>query len=142
VKVATARAGSRAGKRWSTSPPEHGEARFRLLNCITVVPGALGAWRKKAIEAAGGITADNRRRRRRSDHCDPPLGWRVSYDEEAIAWTEAPETASQLIRQRYPLDLRHAAILLEAWRHAAPAKYGTLVGSPFRTSLYFSSCCR
>src|ERR1700730_3075330 len=26
---------------------------FDLLNCITVVPGALGAWRKKAIEAAG-----------------------------------------------------------------------------------------
>ena len=31
---------------------------FDLLNCITVVPGALGAWRKQAIEAAGGITAD------------------------------------------------------------------------------------
>src|SRR5437899_3833795 len=31
---------------------------FDLLNCITVVPGALGAWRKKAIDAAGGITPD------------------------------------------------------------------------------------
>jgi cellulose synthase/poly-beta-1,6-N-acetylglucosamine synthase-like glycosyltransferase len=31
---------------------------FDLLNCITVVPGALGAWRKAAIESAGGITAD------------------------------------------------------------------------------------
>ncbi len=31
---------------------------FDLLNCITVVPGALGAWRRQAIEAAGGITAD------------------------------------------------------------------------------------
>jgi len=31
---------------------------FDLLNCITVVPGALGAWRREAIEAAGGITAD------------------------------------------------------------------------------------
>src|SRR5256884_1090782 len=31
---------------------------FDLLNCITVVPGALGAWRKQSIEAAGGITAD------------------------------------------------------------------------------------
>src|SRR6266436_2756764 len=31
---------------------------FDLLNCITVVPGALGAWRKTAIEAAGGINAD------------------------------------------------------------------------------------
>jgi len=28
---------------------------FDLLNCITVVPGALGAWRKKAIEAAGAL---------------------------------------------------------------------------------------
>jgi len=34
---------------------------FDLLNCITVVPGALGAWRKQAIEAAGGITAEDRK---------------------------------------------------------------------------------
>ncbi len=63
---------------------------FDLLNCITVVPGALGAWRKKAIEAAGGITADTVAEDADLTIAIRRLGWRVGYDEEAIAWTEAP----------------------------------------------------
>src|SRR6202021_746510 len=31
---------------------------FAYLNAITVVPGAIGAFRKRAIEEAGGFTAD------------------------------------------------------------------------------------
>src|SRR5919201_1033955 len=72
---------------------------FDLLNCITVVPGALGAWRKQAIEAAGGITADTVAEDADLTVAIRRLGWRISYEERAIAWTEAPETPSQLIRQ-------------------------------------------
>jgi peptidoglycan-N-acetylglucosamine deacetylase len=87
---------------------------FDLLNCITVVPGALGAWRRKAVEAAGGITADTVAEDADLTIAIRRLGWRISYDEEAIAWTEAPETPGVLIRQRFPLDLWHPAIFLEA----------------------------
>ncbi len=31
---------------------------FDLLNCITVVPGAIGAFKKDAILIAGGFTTD------------------------------------------------------------------------------------
>src|SRR5436190_22527449 len=31
---------------------------FDLLNCITVVPGAIGAFRKAAVIEAGGLTTD------------------------------------------------------------------------------------
>ena len=31
---------------------------FDLLNCITVVPGAIGAFRKDAVLIAGGFTTD------------------------------------------------------------------------------------
>ena len=31
---------------------------FAYLNAITVVPGAIGAFRKSAIEEAGGVTSD------------------------------------------------------------------------------------
>ena len=31
---------------------------FDLLNCITVVPGAIGAFKKEAIIKAGGFTTD------------------------------------------------------------------------------------
>ncbi len=99
---------------------------FDLLNCITVVPGALGAWRKKAIEAAGGITADTVAEDADLTIAIRRLGWRVSYDEEAIAWTEAPETAGQLIRQRFRWTF---GTLQSCWKHGDTLlrpKYGTL----------------
>src|SRR5437016_8490391 len=74
---------------------------FDLLNCITVVPGALGAWRKQAIEAAGGITADTVAEDADLTVAIRRLGWRVSFEESAVASTEAPETAGALIRQRF-----------------------------------------
>jgi cellulose synthase/poly-beta-1,6-N-acetylglucosamine synthase-like glycosyltransferase/peptidoglycan/xylan/chitin deacetylase (PgdA/CDA1 family) len=99
---------------------------FDLLNCITVVPGALGAWRKKAIEAAGGITADTVAEDADLTIAIRRLGWRVSYDEEAIAWTEAPEKASQLIRQRFRWTF---GTLQSFWKHSDTLfrpKHGTL----------------
>src|SRR6202795_4245175 len=99
---------------------------FDLLNCITVVPGALGAWRKKAIEAAGGITSDTVAEDADLTIAIRRLGWRVSYDEEAHAWTEAPETAGQLIRQRFRWTF---GTLQSFWKHGDTLlrpKYGTL----------------
>jgi peptidoglycan-N-acetylglucosamine deacetylase len=99
---------------------------FDLLNCITVVPGALGAWRKQAIEAAGGITADTVAEDADLTIAIRRLGWRVSYDEEAIAWTEAPEKSGQLIRQRFRWTF---GTLQSFWKHSGTLfrpKYGTL----------------
>jgi peptidoglycan-N-acetylglucosamine deacetylase len=99
---------------------------FDLLNCITVVPGALGAWRVKAIEAAGGITADTVAEDADLTIAIRRLGWRVSYEERAIAWTEAPETASVLIRQRFRWTF---GTLQSFWKHRDTLfrrKYGTL----------------
>jgi peptidoglycan-N-acetylglucosamine deacetylase len=99
---------------------------FDLLNCITVVPGALGAWRKQAIEAAGGITADTVAEDADLTIAIRRLGWRIGYDEEAIAWTEAPETPGQLIRQRFRWTF---GTLQSFWKHSDTLfrrKYGTL----------------
>ncbi len=99
---------------------------FDLLNCITVVPGALGAWRKKAIDAAGGITADTVAEDADLTIAIRRLGWRVSYDEEAIAWTEAPETPGALIRQRFRWTF---GTLQSFWKHSGTLfrpRYGTL----------------
>ncbi len=99
---------------------------FDLLNCITVVPGALGAWRKKAIEDSGGITADTVAEDADLTIAIRRLGWRVTYDEEAIAWTEAPETPGALIRQRFRWTF---GTLQSFWKHSDTLfrpKYGTL----------------
>jgi len=87
---------------------------FGLLNCITVVPGALGAWRTKAIDAAGGITADTVAEDADLTIAIRRLGWRIGYDEEAIAWTEAPERPGQLIRQRFRWTF---GTLQSFWKH-------------------------
>jgi len=99
---------------------------FDLLNCITVVPGALGAWRKSAIEAVGGITADTVAEDADLTIAIRRLGFRICYDEEAVAWTEAPETPGQLIRQRFRWTF---GTLQSVWKHGDTLfrpKYGTL----------------
>ncbi|MFI5094072.1 MAG: glycosyltransferase [Candidatus Acidiferrum sp.] len=99
---------------------------FDLLNCITVVPGALGAWRRKAIEAAGGFTSDTVAEDADLTIGIRRLGWRISYEEEAIAWTEAPNTAAALIRQRFRWTF---GTLQAFWKHSdtlVRPKHGTL----------------
>jgi peptidoglycan-N-acetylglucosamine deacetylase len=99
---------------------------FDLLNCITVVPGALGAWRRKAIEDGGGITADTVAEDADLTIGIRRLGWRITYDEDAIAWTEAPETRNALVRQRFRWTF---GTLQSFWKHRDTLfrlKYGTL----------------
>src|SRR6202790_1179815 len=99
---------------------------FDLLNCITVVPGALGAWRKSPIEPAGGISADTVAEDADLTIAIRRLGWRVTYEEGAIAWTEAPETPGQFIRQRFRWTF---GTLQSFWKHSDTLfrpKYGTL----------------
>lgn len=72
-----------------------------LLDCITVVPGAVGAWRTGLLRAVGGFREDTL-----AEDQDLTLelrrrGWRVAYAEDAIAYTEAPDTLRQLARQRF-----------------------------------------
>jgi len=99
---------------------------FDLLNCITVVPGALGAWRRQAIEAGGGITADTVAEDADLTIAIRRLGWRVTYDENALAWTEAPETPGVLVRQRFRWTF---GTLQSFWKHSDTLfrrKFGTL----------------
>ena len=74
---------------------------FARINAITVVPGAIGVFRKKAIEEAGGFTSDTF-----AEDCDLTIrllraGYNIKNENEAIAMTEAPETMSQFLKQRF-----------------------------------------
>ncbi|MEA3207245.1 MAG: peptidoglycan-N-acetylglucosamine deacetylase [Chthoniobacter sp.] len=70
-------------------------------NCITVVPGAVSALRKSAIEAAGGFSQETLAEDTDLTLILHRLGYHIAYAPEAIAWTEAPETFSTLARQRF-----------------------------------------
>jgi cellulose synthase/poly-beta-1,6-N-acetylglucosamine synthase-like glycosyltransferase/spore germination protein YaaH/peptidoglycan/xylan/chitin deacetylase (PgdA/CDA1 family) len=74
---------------------------FAYINAITVVPGAIGLFRKKAIEDAGGFTSDTF-----AEDCDLTMrmlrvGYLVKNENRAIALTEAPEQLSQFLKQRF-----------------------------------------
>ena len=74
---------------------------FDLINSITVVPGAIGAFRKSAVYRAGGFTLDTL-----AEDCDLTMrilrqGYIIKNCAEAIAYTEAPETLNMLLKQRF-----------------------------------------
>ncbi len=70
-------------------------------NCITVVPGAVSALRKTAIEVAGGFSHDTLAEDTDLTLTLHRLGYHIAYAPEAIAWTEAPETFAGLAKQRF-----------------------------------------
>lgn len=74
---------------------------FAALNCITVVPGAIGAWRKTAVEEAGYFQEDTL-----AEDTDITLtllrqGKTIEFEEKAYAYTEVPEDIKSLAKQRY-----------------------------------------
>ncbi len=73
---------------------------YTAWNCVTVVPGAISAFRRAAIEEAGGFSHDTLAEDTDMTLSLHRLGWRIGYAPEAIAWTEAPETWRALAKQR------------------------------------------
>ncbi|MEP7072018.1 MAG: bifunctional polysaccharide deacetylase/glycosyltransferase family 2 protein, partial [Verrucomicrobiota bacterium] len=74
---------------------------YTRWNCITVVPGAISAVRRSALDRAGGLSLDTL-----AEDTDLTLTLqkqklRIVYVPGAIAWTEAPETVRALSRQRF-----------------------------------------
>ena len=71
------------------------------LGGMTVVPGAVGAWRKAAIVEVGGYPPDTLAEDQDLTIAVQRAGWHVAHDQSAVAWTEAPQSVRQLARQRF-----------------------------------------
>ncbi|MER7245892.1 glycosyltransferase [Kribbella sp. NPDC000426] len=74
---------------------------FDLAECMPTVPGAVGGFRRTALERIGGLSDVTL-----AEDTDLTMalcrdGWRVVYEESAVAWTEAPASFGALWRQRY-----------------------------------------
>ncbi|MDP4200422.1 MAG: glycosyltransferase [Bacteroidota bacterium] len=84
-----------------TSSQNFDRRAFELLGAITVVPGAIGAFRRTALLEVGSYTSDTL-----AEDTDLTMrlvraGWRVRYAERAKAWTEAPEKIRPFVKQRF-----------------------------------------
>lgn len=74
---------------------------FDELDSITVVPGAIGAWRKAALNEVGLFEEDTL-----AEDTDATMkllrgGYKIRSEANAIAYTEAPEDLRSFIKQRY-----------------------------------------
>ena len=74
---------------------------FASLNCITVVPGSVGAWRRCVLEEAGGFSSDTLAEDQDLTIQIRKLGYRIGYEETAIGMTEAPDSLKDLAKQRF-----------------------------------------
>ena len=72
-----------------------------FLKLVNIIPGPIGLFRKKAIEEVGYYSSDTF-----AEDADLTLkilskGWKIYYEPNSIAWTEAPVKLQQLLKQRY-----------------------------------------
>jgi cellulose synthase/poly-beta-1,6-N-acetylglucosamine synthase-like glycosyltransferase len=89
---------------------------LNVLGAVSVVPGAIGAWRTSAVREAGGYHTDTV-----AEDADLTMallrnGYQVEYEDLALAYTEAPINANGLMRQRFRWSF---GILQSVWKHRA-----------------------
>jgi len=71
------------------------------LGTLTVIPGAVGAWRRSALLSLGGFQSDTLAEDQDLTIGMQEHGLQVRFDSSAIAWTEAPSTFRALAKQRF-----------------------------------------
>ena len=72
-----------------------------LFNVVTVVPGAIGAWRTECVRRAGGYPVNTV-----AEDADLTMnvleqGYKVIYEDRSLAFTEAPIDMRGLMKQRF-----------------------------------------
>lgn len=87
---------------------------YACINAITVVPGAIGAFRREAICKAGGFTTDTL-----AEDCDLTIrilkaGYVIDNESKAVALTEAPEKLKQFLKQRTRWSF---GVMQTFWKH-------------------------
>ena len=99
---------------------------FSLLDCITVVPGAVGAWRRSVVLEVGGFQEDTLAEDQDLTLAMRRAGYSVGYADGAVAYTEAPDTLRGLAKQRFRWSF---GTLQCTWKHRDAffrRKYGSL----------------
>ena len=96
------------------------------LDTITVVPGAVGAWRRSVLMELGGFPTDTLAEDQDLTIAVQKAGYRAIFDADAVAWTEAPDTVAGLAKQRFRWSFGTLQCL---WKHAditLRPRYGAL----------------
>ena len=98
---------------------------LNTLNAVSVVPGAIGAWRTSAVREAGGYQHDTVAEDADLTMALLQAGYYVNYEDRALAYTEAPTTANGLMRQRFRWSF---GIMQSVWKHIGAVKQKGALG--------------
>lgn len=98
---------------------------LNTFSCVSVVPGAIGAWRTDAVRAANGYHHDTVAEDADLTMALLQAGYKVEYEDRALAFTEAPTTANGLMRQRFRWSF---GILQASWKHRKAFLRGRALG--------------
>jgi cellulose synthase/poly-beta-1,6-N-acetylglucosamine synthase-like glycosyltransferase len=105
------------------------------LNAITVVPGAIGAWRRDVLSDVGGYRSDTLAEDMDLTWRVRQAGWTIAAEPAAIAYTEAPDTMAGLLKQRFRWTYGTLQCL---WKHrSAVFHYGWFGGFALPTLWLF-----
>jgi len=99
---------------------------FSSLNCITVVPGSVGAWRRSVLEQTGGFSSDTLAEDQDLTIEVRKMHYRIGYEENAIGYTEAPDSLRNLARQRFRWSFGTLQCMWKHKRALLNPRYGTL----------------
>jgi cellulose synthase/poly-beta-1,6-N-acetylglucosamine synthase-like glycosyltransferase len=95
------------------------------FSAVSVVPGAIGAWRTAAVRDAGGYHHDTVAEDADLTMALLQAGYHVAYEDRALAYTEAPTTANGLMRQRFRWSF---GILQATFKHRSAFVRGGALG--------------
>ncbi len=98
---------------------------LNLIDAVTVVPGAIGAWRTSAVREAGLYPVDTVAEDADLTMSLLEIGYKVRYEDRALAYTEAPMNANGLMRQRFRWSF---GILQAAWKHRSAFLHANKLG--------------
>lgn len=96
-----------------------------LFDVVMVVPGAIGAWRTSAVRDGAGYHPDTV-----AEDADLTMnileqGYSVIYEDQALAFTEAPVNMDGLMRQRFRWSF---GILQAIWKHRGAVRKHLAMG--------------
>ena len=96
-----------------------------LFDVVMVVPGAIGAWRTRAVKEGGGYHTNTV-----AEDADLTMnlleqGYSVIYEDRALAFTEAPVDMNGLMRQRFRWSF---GILQAVFKHLGAIKKRRAMG--------------
>ncbi|MDX6632873.1 MAG: hypothetical protein QOG26_878, partial [Solirubrobacterales bacterium] len=87
---------------------------FDILRCMPTVPGAVGGFRRQALDEVGRFSGATLAEDTDLTIALGRAGWRIAYAEDARAFTEAPSTLAALWRQRYRWSY---GTMQAVWKH-------------------------